>query len=508
MSERLLTVPFNALGVLGLNTNTNEVLPHSWAAEATNFVFGDESALKLRSGWQTIHTTALVNEDVEAICDFVDATETAATIAATTSKLYRIRSGGTVEDITGTLTPTSGNWKFFVFNEKLYGVQAGHDPIVLDGNGVSDVFTAVSGTTYQFTDAIAYSGRIWAVLDDTLYYSDMLSADFATGSAGSFDLRKYWPQDGEHAVGMIAHNGRLFVFGPDTVLVYDDPSDPDTVSPSTMQLVDTIVNAGCVGRDTIVPVGTDVIYASQSGLLSLGRIVQEKSAPMGEISRNIQNTLAVDVASETSPLKACYHQGLNAYLLSLPGRGKVYFAELSPMAQSGIARYTSWELACTALHYTSRINTMWLAPQTGTVGEYRGIKDGVAFDGTGGQNITSIYESPWTDLGDEYSSYLKIPKTLTVYIRGIASTLTVGLALDYDDRFWQRSKLSTTGTITQYGSAQYAVSKYSGAFGHFQWRVHPRGTGRVVKLKIEMEANSQQLHLQRAHLSFKLGRLS
>ena len=61
----------------------------------------------------------------------------------------------------------------------------------------------------------------------------------------------------------------------------------DATAPASMTLLDTISNVGCVDRDTVQNTGTDVIFLSQAGLMSIGRTIQEKSAPISSLSSNI-----------------------------------------------------------------------------------------------------------------------------------------------------------------------------------------------------------------------------
>ena len=54
-----------------------------------------------------------------------------------------------------------------------------------------------------------------------------------------------------------------------------------------MSLADVVSNIGAVNRDAVVNTGKDVIFTDFSGVRSLGRTIQENSAPIGDISRNV-----------------------------------------------------------------------------------------------------------------------------------------------------------------------------------------------------------------------------
>ena len=73
-----------------------------------------------------------------------------------------------------------------------------------------------------------------------------------------------------------------------------------------MTLEDTISNIGCVSRDCVVSTGKDLIFLDRSGVRSLARTIQEKSSPIGDISRNVNNDIKNLIASETGNIKMHY----------------------------------------------------------------------------------------------------------------------------------------------------------------------------------------------------------
>ena len=87
-------------------------------------------------------------------------------------------------------------------------------------------------------------------------------------------------------VALAAHNNSLIIFGRRQTLIYTG-----ALTPSTMTLGDTITGIGCVARDSVQMTGEDVIFLSDSGVRSISRTIQEKSAPMRTISRNVNDDI-------------------------------------------------------------------------------------------------------------------------------------------------------------------------------------------------------------------------
>ena len=160
----------------------------------------------------------------------------------------------------------------------------------------------LGGNTYPIDGDIAISayGRVWvtgvggdyhqihysALLDETSWYvEEVLDPDNPKqifNDAGIIDVREYWPVDGDSIVNIHAHNGYLLVFGRNSILIY---ANADSGSPagiinqpdSGIFLQDAIANVGLVRREAICNIGTDVLFVDDSGVRSLGRVIQEKS---------------------------------------------------------------------------------------------------------------------------------------------------------------------------------------------------------------------------------------
>ena len=194
------------------------------------------------------------------------------------------------------------------YKDELYLFAKGRPFLKLDGDTFEPVDAEVkdlNGDTVTGIDgdvAISAYGRLWVTGVDndyhTIYYSSLLDetqwydasdTDGSTGNTGGFiDVREYWPVDSDTIVGIHAHNGFLFVFGRNSILIYANADAADPAGEDGIRLQDAISNVGLVRRDAVCNIGTDVLFVDESGVRSMGRVIQEKSTPIGEPSLNIR----------------------------------------------------------------------------------------------------------------------------------------------------------------------------------------------------------------------------
>jgi hypothetical protein len=200
-----------------------------------------------------------------------------------------------------------------------YVVQGGHDVLVyheLPTSGgdphdhdsgsfgfqkLDDVGTLPVGYTsgsFRPNCGLAAYGRIWLadIVNDkqTVYFSRLLDgSDFSGGDSGFLSLNAVFPSNDE-IVALSAHNGFLIIFGKNNIAIYSNPIDV-----TRLELLDYIPNVGCINRDTVQNTGTDIIFLSRAGLLSLQRVIQEKSLPFRDLSKNIRDEFLANLDNET-----------------------------------------------------------------------------------------------------------------------------------------------------------------------------------------------------------------
>jgi hypothetical protein len=319
--------------------------------------------------------------DIKVIHELVQLDGTLTVLFAGNNKLFKLDGSNAVVELTygggGTApTITASNWQCASLNGITYFFQSGYDPLIYDPAVSTTTYRRVSekagysGTVPLGNVAISAFGRLWVAdtttNNATITFSDLLAGhNWTGGTSGTLNVAQVWPNGSDQIVGLGAHNGFLFIFGKRQILVYSGAT-----TPSSLALSDSIGNIGCLSRDSIVTTASDIVFLSNSGVRSLMRTIQEKSAPLRDLSKNVRNDLMNYVASETlANIKAVYSEVNAFYLLTLPVAKQVYVFDTKAQLQDGSSRVTTWDsIEPTAL--LSRRNGDLLIGKNGYVGKY------------------------------------------------------------------------------------------------------------------------------------------
>ena len=113
------------------------------------------------------------------------------------------------------------------------------------------------------------------------------------------------------------------MFGEHSIIIYGGAD-----SPSSMSIQDTISGVGCIDRKTVQNIGTDLLFLSDDGLRSLGRVIQEKSLPITDASRNVKQDLTGKLALKTSPATSVYSPENYFLFAGLPDSNLIYCFDL------------------------------------------------------------------------------------------------------------------------------------------------------------------------------------
>ena len=353
----------------------------------------------------------------------------------------------------------------------------------LTGSGSShtvSVITAGSADApYQANEVLAAFGRLW-IADitnnkHTIYWSDTLNGnDWNGGATGAIDLTSVWPTGHDEIVALAAHNGFLIVFGKVSIVVYKGAED--VVTSGVFKLHDTVEGVGCVARDSVQHTGTDIIFLSDSGVRSFGRVIQEKSMPMRDISRNVRNDLVRYVNEERianstlAPVKSMYSPEEAFYLLTLPNNNITYCFDMRQALPDGSHRVTTWSTPI-ALCYTRTQDGKIYMGRQGGIYEYRGFTDKLCtLVGSTQTYSTSSYQLAYfsnpLDFGN--SSNIKFLKKFKMTIIGDAAAQSVlNWGYDYSDSYYKQTFISgkTNATTAFYGVAEYGISSVNTPVG-------------------------------------------
>lgn len=503
-------------GSYGLNKqNDAALLGPEWATEALNAVFDISGRLTARKGWNPVTTTPMTGTPVvDVIHEYIREDGTRSIVSAGGNKIW---SGVTAPgDITGTATITIGdNWQFFNFNDKCIGVQQGEQPIISSGGSFADL-VASSGTAPQGNCGLGAFGRVWIAHSDkqTIKYSNLLDeTGYAAGSSGSIDMSSVWPNGMDEIVALAAYNGSLVVFGKNTIIFYRDIVGAKLgIDPSALYVSDTIVGTGCVARDTVQQIDNgDILFLSANGVQSLQRLIQERSNPIDNISKNIRDYFLAFVGQETaSEMRSLYAPKEGFYLLILPTSQRVFCFDTRYRLQDGTYRVTEWSTRIKA-GVRSNDNTVYLslAHLGGRIGSYGGYNDRTAADAATSYDFR--YLSGWLDLGEEAASYIKILKTINgTVLSGVAgNTISILWDFDFQNQFDSFNiTFNTAGTAGEWGIGEWGIMEWGGGASLQRFNVPASGSGQFIKVGVQVPIDQNTFVLQQMNLYAKIGRLA
>ena len=539
MSGQLQSSSISAPGFLGVNTQESSVdLSSGYALEAYNCVIDKFGRIGARRGWNKVNTSLnsdLASNKVEFLYNLPNPN---VTFAGGNNKLFTRAGGsaslvtavnGTVADAAGTGTTsysiTANEWMgaSIVFGEgptaspHAYFAQAGHLPLVYHQLGNEHAHTGAYGFNILTATGVgtkpsnyasasdfkpnvvvgAYGRTWWADITNdkqTLYFSALLDGtNLSTGDSGYLSLIDVFP-NGDEIVSVAAHNGFLIIFGKRNIAVYANPIDV-----TQLVLADLIVNVGCIARDSVVNTGTDIMFLSETGVRSISRVIQEKSAPINDISFNVRDELVSFVESETNKekIKATYYPKDAFYLLTLPTSKYVYCFDLRGRLENGAARVTVWDgIEPSSLHVTYE-GDLFIGKE-GYIGKYFGFADNAA-------TYRLRYYTNFFDLGAPTAlKFLK--KANFVVVGGIGQNVALKYGFDYINSYRSITKQLRTGTVFQYGIGEYAIAEYSSGLVLEEVQSNLGGSGSIMQLGFEADINTAPLSIQKIDIYVKAGK--
>ena len=533
MAENLITGSIQAPGFSGLDIQDASVqLSSGYALEAFNCVIDKYGRIGARKGWTKVNTTAVNTDKFKTIFEFVKS-DGNVVFSCAGNKIYTGTTtltaavNTTVVDAAGTgtqaITITDDNWQVAAMpynhggNTSAHAIfaQAGHPLLVYHKLGNSshnhsgaygfqrlgDVGTLPSGfTVTSFTPncALTAYGRLWVANitnnEQTVYFSDLQDpANFTTGTSGYLDISTVIPT-GDGIVALAAHNGFLIIFCHRNILIYANPKDP-----ATMTLQDNIKGIGCIARDSVASVfGSDIMFLSETGVQSLGRLIQEKSMPLRDISKNVRDDLIANVSTEVlKDIKSVYYATDAMYLLSLPTTGFTYCFDTRGVLENGAARTTIWKDIVPRSFFVLENRDLYLG-KSGYIGKYTGYQD----------NGTSYRWSYYTNYFDfDQPNTIKILKKLgLVVIGGGAQTIAIKWGFDYTNNYNSSVIVTQQTNVAEYGIAEYGIAEYSNGIALDVLKFNATGSGKVLQIGFESDINGSPLSVQKVDIAIKTGK--
>ena len=506
MAQQLQSITITAPGFAGVNTQDAPLAQDpSFASVADNCIIDKEGRVASRKGYETITTNKAIlgGNKIEAVIQFV--AEDGSTVVISAGNLKLFTGTTTLVDATpASYTVTANDWKMVEFNNHVYMFQAGHAPLIYSDHAGTiekiDDHSHSTGVAPLGNDVLAAFGRLW-VSDigtdkSTIYWSDLLNgAGWTGGSTGSIDITKVWPTGYDTIVALAAHNGFLVIFGRSSIVIYSGADDP-----STMTLSDTISNVGCVSRDAVVSTGKDLIFLDDSGVRSLARTIQEKSAPIGDISKNVNNDIKSLFIAETGNISMHYSPREAFVLLNFTNLGVVYAFDTRFPLQDGSYRATTWSHINPLCFTTTSTEALYIGSKTG-VASYSGFTDNT----TG--YLLSYFSHPLS-FGD--TSKLKFLKKINLTtFDGAEATVVLNWAYDYSGSYTKQAYVLPQSNVGQYNISEFNTeAEYSSSIALInRQKINTSGQGTVVAVGVETTVEGKTIAIQEINIHALLGRI-
>ena len=124
---------------------------------------------------------------------------------------------------------------------------------------------------------------------------------------------------------IVPFNASLVVFGDNhIVFIADGQGSSIGIDPSNIYVADVINGTGCMTQWSVQHVGeSDLLFLSRNGVQSLSRVVQEKSNPITNQSRNVRQDLMNNARGESDAddIRSFYSPKLGIYGITFPNQG-------------------------------------------------------------------------------------------------------------------------------------------------------------------------------------------
>jgi hypothetical protein len=228
--------------------------------------------------------------------------------------------------------------------------------------------------------------------------------------------------------------------------------------------------------------------------------VQEKSAPLGDLSKNIRNDFLAVIASESdTQLRSVYSEQNGFYLLTCPSSKKVFCFDTKTTLEDGSYRVTTWD-SIAPLSFCARRNGDLLIGQTGFVTKYTGYQDNASA-------YRMEYYTNNADLGkDGLTSIIKKIKVLVV--GGSNQAVSIFWGYDFSSSYQSQTVSIPTQAVSEYGIGEYNIAEYAAGITLQELTAYGNGTGKIVQTGFEVNINGFPISFQKIEIQTKTGKLA
>jgi hypothetical protein len=507
MAQPLQNITIAAPAFKGLNTQDSPLSGDpQYASVADNMIIDTFGRIGSRKGFATLtgsSSSLLSNNQIETIHEYEDQDSNTEILSIGNGKVFKGTT--TLTDITPSgYIVGSNKYTAFNFNDKAYFFSSGQETLVYnDTDGLQPISSITGASSFQPQGNVAISafGRLWVVNTTSgynkVYWSDLLIGhSWTTGSSGSLDLDKVWPDGADQITALAVWNNYLVIFGRNSIVLYQNAS-----SPANMSLVDTVSGVGCVAQETVKATGSDLLFLSSRGVMALGRTIQEKSNPISDISRNVRDDLLSEIGGNVTDTKAVYSPKDGFYLLFLTHKDVAYCFDTKGTLENGAFRATRWtyyvDIKSSCVTQDDRVlfgSSLGLSAYTGYVDH--------------GFSYPCRYHSNPLSFGDP--SRIKFLKKIVPTIIGAAgSTCTIGWSYDFStSRRTSAINIPELPDTAEFGVAEFNTDAlYTNPLDLItSKRINGTGSGNLLKIIVDSAVKGNAFSLQEINIQVLIGR--
>ena len=368
--------------------------------------------------------------------------------------------------------------------------------------------------------ALAAYGRLWVagVGGDynVIHYSDLLignqwydgkaTPDDTQNTGGIIDVAQYWPKGGDEIISIKAHNNFLVVFGRESILVYANAATGDPAGQDGIFLQDSMKNIGCVARDASVNTGADVLFVDDSGIRSLGRTIQEKSVPIGDLSRNVRGDIR-RVIGEADQSRICldYWPAEDITVCLFPDTAQAFVMSALQPSNTGGMKMTKWNRCFfNKMHYH----------------EHKGRTEmllGANIDSRGLLKYTGYieyndkpFEFKWASMPLDFGSptNAKLLKSIDYTIFSLFEETSAIARWGFDGNLTRKKAIGIDALIPAYYNEATFGDTTFGASGSTirRYKINTTGSGDLVRIGLDIKIKGNEVSVQEINVQTLLGR--
>ena len=423
----------NATG--GLNTNTSTLMvPKEDLTHATNVEFTILGVREKRRGSSKLISTPItLGHSVTGLFEWEQSDGTRKFyIASTTGIIHQDVSGVFTERAAGfsedpSLRFTWANW----LGTRLVACNGDSAARTTTDGTAWDILTTTPSTCLV---AVPHRRRLFIIeANSSIVYYSVLNdpTDFTGSGSGSFQIVS---PEGGFLTGAASHLGVLVIFKERSIhILYGD--SPTSTDPDPFVLKPLVIGVGSVSHNSIQvvtgPEGTDLLFASKDGIVSLRNIQEFGDFRPALITEKIKPEFRNLSSSRLKLSSAAFY----------PRKGQYYFAAAKSGSSENdiIFKYTVLNKAWSIIHSSNAHNILGVKRDTATEDliVYSGDDDGYVWQlddnsfNDDGVAFEASYSTPWLDMGRPSIRKAFGPKLLIFHEAVGDYDLTVSYSIDF-----------------------------------------------------------------------------